>query len=126
MAGVDTIETLVREFAALLERLRRLSSEVAKQELSEPQLREVIARLRAAGTWTDANDATVRNMVLGGGYDEAKAFQTLTAGSAPVQAVVAAVLAGEPAPDPPAQTIVEPDVVEMARRRGRGRPRHDG
>lgn len=124
MAGVDTIDTLVREFAALLERLRKLSSEVAKQELSEEQLHEVIARLRAAGIWTDANDMTVRNMVLGGGYDEAKAFQTLTAGSAPVQAVVAAVIAGEPAPDPPAETIVEPD-VELIRRRGRGRPRHE-
>ena len=125
MAGVDTIDTLVREFAALLERLRKLSSEVAKQELSEAQLHEVIARLRVAGIWSDSNDMTVRNMVLGGGYDEAKAFQTLTAGSAAVQAVVAAVIAGEPAPDPPAETIVEPDVTELARRRGRGRPRHE-
>ena len=124
MAGVDTIDTLVREFAALLERLRKLSSEVAKQELSEAQLHEVIARLRATGIWSGSNDVTMRNMVLGGGYNEAKAFQTLTAGSAPVQAVVAAVIAGEPAPDLPAETIVEPD-VELTRRRSRGRPRHE-
>ena len=124
MAGVDTIDTLVREFTALLERLRKLSSEVAKQELSEAQLHEVIARLRVMGIWSGSNDVTMRNMVLGGGYNEAKAFQTLTAGSAPVQAVVAAVIAGEPAPDPPAETIVEPD-AELTRRRGRGRPRHE-
>jgi len=124
MAGVDTIDTLVREFAALLERLRKLSSEVAKQELSEAQLHEVIARLRVTGIWSGSNDVTMRNMVLGGGYNEAKAFQTLTAGSAPVQSVVAAVIAGEPAPAPPAETIVEPD-AELTRRRSRGRPRHE-
>ena len=124
MAGVDTIDTLVKEFATLLERLQRFSSEVVKQELSEAQLHEVIARLRVTGIWSGSNDVTMRNMVLGGGYNEANAFQTLTAGSAPVQAVVAAVIAGEPAPDPPAETIVEPD-VELTRRRSRGRPRHE-
>ena len=122
MAGVDTIDTLVRDLEALLERLRTFSSEVTKQELPEDQLHAVIKRLRAAGIWTEANDMTLRNMVLGGGYNEAKAFQTLTAGSAPVQAVVTAVLAGEPEPDPPVETIVEPDPPE-ARPRRRGRPR---
>lgn len=123
--AVDTIQELVRDYRKLLKRLEAFSGEQVKTALSDTQLSEVIARLRSAELWTTSNDQTLEAMVAGGGYDRAKAFQVLTTGSAPVQAVVDLVANGDGAEDASVvQTddVPEPELEEPPKRR-RGRPR---
>lgn len=128
MAG-DTIDLIVKDLAAVMDRLKTFSGEATKQRLTDLQLSAVLVRLRAEGVWGDSNEGTLKNMVAGGGYTRPQAFQILTAGSAPVKRAVDAVLATwddealgpEPVEAEVVSITVEPDAEPDAKRPGRPR-----
>ena len=121
----DTVDLIVKDLAAIMDRLKAFSGESIKQRLSDAQLTAVLMRLRAEDVWADSNESTLQSMVAGGGYTRPQAFQILTLGSAPVRRAVEAVLSAwdEMSAVVDAGVVSSAEEPDPASERRPGRPR---